>query len=182
MGNLIAGIDGWLTANPADVILLHAGEYDFQTNAVQVDQILTAIQGWSDTNRHPLTVFNARIVDHHPTSPYPDTVALFNQAVDTLLANQWPDVIPVDLNAALDPSRDIADTSTDVTGLHPNRRGYRKVAGTTASSRKVYSTGVTKALERAPGATPSGGFQGVDPLTALDPAQGEFTQQFKAVT
>ncbi|MEM7292197.1 MAG: Ig-like domain-containing protein [Pseudomonadota bacterium] len=130
MFQIQANVATWLSNNPADIVLLHAGDYDFATNAIEVNSILSAINDWSNNANHDVKVLLARIIDHHPNSPYTDNVEFFNAAIDTLLSNSWPDVISVDQYGALNNVQDMSPMQTDFTGLHPSNKGYLKMAQT----------------------------------------------------
>jgi hypothetical protein len=124
------GTFGWLEANPADVVLLHAGTNGLApggTNADDVasgaNSIIGEIRRWeSSTNGNPVTVVLALIIDQDP--PVDDVVA-FNTRLQTLAddrINAGEDIIVVDQFGALDYPADLDDD------VHPTNTGYGKMA------------------------------------------------------
>ncbi len=128
MRNTADGIQGWLSANPADIVLLHIGTHDHSVDASPIDGILANITSWSVNNNIPVQVFVARIIDQRHDSFYADTVEDFNRSLDRLLDDNWPDVVSVDQYEALDNKKDMSERREDFTGLHPSKKGYDKMA------------------------------------------------------
>lgn len=118
------GIYGWLQANPADIVLLHAGSREL--NASDVGLILDEIDRWeAGAQGNPVTVIVARIIDQQPANP---VVSLFNADLDALVRNRVsnlasPDrLVQADQHSALNYSEDLSD------GYYPNAGGYTKMA------------------------------------------------------
>jgi len=118
-----ANVEGWLDANPADVVLLYAGTQDFvgggdaANSHARIGDILSAIDAWSSSRGQPVTVLLAKIIDQWPPNP---GISAFN---GLLSARSDPGkVIVVDQHEALDYPADLAD------GVHPDSDGYRKMA------------------------------------------------------
>jgi lysophospholipase L1-like esterase len=125
------GIFGWLTDNPADVVLLHIGTNDINTflmgNADDVEAILDEIDRWENVPNNPVTVILARIIDQTPF-PEPE-VSFFNDAVETMVNQRianGDDIIMVDQYSALTYPPDSPNDMSE--GLHPNTSGYDKMA------------------------------------------------------
>ncbi len=137
--HVAANVEGWLDANPADVVLLHVGSQDFVSGGdvangdARIGDILDAIGAWSISKGQPVTVLLARIIDQWPANP---DIAVFN---DLLARRAEPgEIVVVDQHDALDYPADLAD------GFHPNDSGYRKMA---EAWRTVLEKGV---LDRCP--------------------------------
>ncbi len=124
------GVQAWLDANPADIILLHAGTNALLgTSAADVENILIEIENWEIANSNPITVLLALIVDLNPIEPY---VTTFNAAVYNMAQNRianGDDIIIVDQHGALTYPDDLSE-DIGVTGIarHPNTTGYTKMA------------------------------------------------------
>ena len=121
--HISGNIEGWLSANPADVVLLHIGSQDFASGGdvsvsnARIGNILDAIDAWAAAAGQRITVLLAEIIDQQPANA---AVTAFNRLV---LGRAQPDkVIVVDQHGALDYPADLAD------GLHPNSTGYQKMA------------------------------------------------------
>ncbi len=120
---IAANVEGWLDANPADVVLLYAGTQDFigggdaAVSDARIGDILSAIDAWSVSRGQAVTVLLATIIDQWPLNP---GISTFND-----LLSDWAkgdEVIVVDLHGTLDYPADLTD------GIHPNVGGYRKMA------------------------------------------------------
>jgi len=115
----------WLTANPADIILLHIGTNDISQGQTvsstinEVNQILERI----DAKSTATVVFLARIINRN--DGYSATTSNYNVQLkalaDTRIAN-GDLIIIVDQEAALNYPSDLADA------VHPNDAGYAKMA------------------------------------------------------
>lgn len=119
----------WLTANPADVMLIHVGTNDLSTDAQPVELLLQQIQNWQILN-HPVDVIVSTIVDHHADANWVDVVEDYNADLLSRLSTNWPEVTVVDQYTALDNVADMSPLSVDSVGLHPNLSGYSKMADT----------------------------------------------------
>jgi len=115
-GNVIS----YLTANPADVILLHIGTNQLDTSPADVENILNNIDAYDED----ITVVLARIINH---KTYSATVTQFNDNVEAMalarVANQADKIIMVDMEdgAGINYPVDMYDT------IHPRQQGYDKM-------------------------------------------------------
>jgi hypothetical protein len=126
-------IVGWLSANPADIVLLHIGINDINqrgdTSATGVTNILNAIDTWEAAN-YPVTVLLAKIIDDVPNYQTELNVTAFNNNLVSMLAGRSNDrVILVDMHDGAgilygsgSPGPDMYDN------VHPNLSGYEKMA------------------------------------------------------
>ena len=131
-----ANITAYLTANPADIILLHIG-----TNNINIDdpddtitdiqEILGLIDNWENTN-NPVTVLLSTIIDRSTKAicdPQPifanPKVTDLNTRINTTVANRkgTDDIILVDQHRVVNAQEDLSED-----GVHPNEGGYNKMA------------------------------------------------------
>lgn len=118
-------VAAWATANPPDVVLLHAGTNDIlQNQSVEstaddlravIDNLRTVVPG--------VTVIISQVI---PGITYPDQYPLLNELIAVLASEKSTEasrVIAVDQYSGIDPANDLYD------GVHPNESGERKVAG-----------------------------------------------------
>ncbi|MFV2055433.1 MAG: LamG-like jellyroll fold domain-containing protein [Thiohalomonadales bacterium] len=114
---IAAGLSGWLSTNPSDVVLLHIGTNGFLDSA-NVANILNII----DTFDSNITVVVARIINFSN----PDAViTMFNDDVETMVNARiaaGDKLIMVDMEGALTYPVDMFDLE------HPNAGGYDKMA------------------------------------------------------
>jgi lysophospholipase L1-like esterase len=116
-------VQGYLTDNPADIVLLHIGTNDIaadpsDNSSDQVERILDDIDNFDEA----ITVILARIVDQSPNEP---SVTVFNNNVEAMAQNRITNgdkIIIVDQQSALNYVDDVFDL------LHPNEAGYEKMA------------------------------------------------------
>ena len=119
---------GWLTANPADIVLLHIGTNDVSGSDEDVDEveaILDNIDTYEASRGSDVTVYVARII-LRDDSKNPQTIA-FNEAVEAMVEARilgGDDLVMVDMENALAYPDDLADT------VHPNDNGYEVMADT----------------------------------------------------
>lgn len=120
------GIFAWLSAHPADVVLLHVGTDVPTTSTIGIASILDEIDRWERSAAgNPVTVIVARIIDRFPSSP---DVQAFNANLTQLVQARRADpvnpdaLVLVDQSVALSYPADLAD------GLHPTAAGYTKMA------------------------------------------------------
>ena len=121
-------IYGWLTANPADIVLLHIG-----TNAADVQGILDEIDRYEGDTGSTVTVLLARIINR---VAYSADTTLFNDNVEAMANARiaaGDDIVMVDMEdgAGLDYALDTSlpyDDGDMYDDLHPNDRGYGKMA------------------------------------------------------
>ena len=124
----------FLTTNPADLVLLHIGTNDLNSNppdtaADDVETILDNIDAWEQANR-PVTVFLALITDRRSENnqqelPNPD-VDMFNANIQALARNRisaGDDLVIVNQHTALKYPDDLAPDQ-----VHPDQAGYDKMA------------------------------------------------------
>ena len=123
-GYPVDGIRAWLTDNPADIVLVHAGTNDGPNPNGQDDiaAILDEIDLWENSpGGNPVTVLLALIIDQNPIDP---NVVTFNNNVAAMAAARTTDDIRiVDQHGALNYPADMGDQ------LHPNPTGYSKMSG-----------------------------------------------------
>lgn len=124
------GINGWLSNNPPDIVLLHIGTNDLNylgadgniADAVKnAGQILDSIHQFNAD----IIVVMAKIIDIVDPPAYQGYTAQFNTALEQM-ANQRADrdrIVIVDMENALDYSTDMLSD-----GVHPNASGYAKMA------------------------------------------------------
>jgi PKD repeat protein len=131
---LVANVYTWLTANPADVVLLHIGTNDLYGGqshsgvAAEVGEALDEIARFERDSGRPVAVVLARIINNRdPSSALGQAISQFNERIEALAAarvGQGDDVTIVDMEAALSYPADMADL------LHPTDGGYAKMAET----------------------------------------------------
>lgn len=121
-------VEGYLDANPADVLLLHIGTNDFDTNPTAVETILDRIDQWEARN-YPVTVLLARIIDDAVDDPTRNLdVETYNNNVQAMVQSRPNDrVIMVDQQRGAGLIYRVAggDMEDD---LHPTQAGYDKMA------------------------------------------------------
>jgi len=125
-------IYNFLTANPADIVLLHIGTNALNTSSADVQNILDNIDLFEgDTGTH-VTVLLARIINR---STYSSTTTTFNNNVETMANARiaaGDDIVIVDMEdgAGLDYGLDTESPYDHdmYDNLHPNDRGYAKMA------------------------------------------------------
>ncbi|MCB1755691.1 MAG: hypothetical protein KDJ38_09225, partial [Gammaproteobacteria bacterium] len=123
------GVYNWLTANPAEVVLLHAGTNNVnctnRADSVYIERILDEVDRWESDNNTTVKVLVALIIDKQRGGDN-SNVETFNASVQSLVNNrigQGDDLKLVDIYNAvpasyLDP--------LDKTHLTP--AGYQKMA------------------------------------------------------
>lgn len=133
-GTLTAGIRGWLDANPADIVLLHAGTNDLgnrptDTSASGITTLLDEIDVWEATN-HPVTVFVARIIKDVPGAGTDRPVDAYNNSITDIVAARTADrLVLVDMQDGANLNYGDGQFRADMAdNLHPNASGYDKMA------------------------------------------------------
>ncbi|MGH8503817.1 MAG: GDSL-type esterase/lipase family protein [Gammaproteobacteria bacterium] len=134
---IAANIRTWLMLNPPDIVLLHIGTNNINTDnldpvtrAMQVEQTLETIDQWEIDTGTPVTVFLAKIIDR--SNPGDNTfpnlrVEAYNQALEDMVAGRpTDDVRIVDQYSALSYPSDMV--LQDAGYIHPNQTGYNKMA------------------------------------------------------
>ncbi len=118
------GVRAWLNANPADIVLLHAGTNNLsQTTEVDIADILNEIDQWEQSaGGNHVTVILALIIDQNPLNPDVTTLNNAVQSMATTRIANGDDIIVVDQHGALIYPDDLSDQ------LHPNTTGYAKMA------------------------------------------------------
>lgn len=129
---IAANIYNWLTANPADVILLHIGTNGLDASPADVANLLDEVDRFEADHSMPITVFIARIIQR---VPYSATTTQFNDNVEAMalarVANQSDRIVMVDMEdgAGLVYTIDTSGVAGDMYDyLHPNSHGYQKMA------------------------------------------------------
>jgi len=123
-------VEDYLSANPADVVLLHIGTNDIGTDqdplsiSLEVNDILNAIYG----SYPAMVVILAEIIGRTDSSSWNTRTIELNNYLRDLIngrhnSNPGERLIQVDQYSALNYPGDI---NSD--GLHPNATGYRKMA------------------------------------------------------
>ena len=143
-------IYGWLHDHPADIILLHIGTNDLNhdpndTSAADVQDILNEIDRYEDNYGVSITVFVARIINiANYVCPNASYTTTFNYNVVNMVLGRPDDkVVMVDMEcgAGLDYGLDTTGPSYDhdmYDTLHPNQRGYGKMADKWFSALSAY--------------------------------------------
>ncbi len=118
-------LSGWLTTNPADLILLHIGTNDISqgqtvgSTTTEVGQILDGI----DAKSTATVVFLALIINRN--DGYSSATSSFNAALQALANTRIANgdlIVVVNQEAALTYPSDLDDA------VHPNNAGYAKMA------------------------------------------------------
>ena len=109
----------WLTADPADIILLHIGTND-PSQVAETGQILDTIRAIEPN----VTVIMAKIINLKSFSRYGKQGSDFNQSIAQLVTNRADaaKIVLVDQEAALSYPQDLYDD------VHPTDAGYAKMA------------------------------------------------------
>jgi lysophospholipase L1-like esterase len=119
--DILGQVYNWLTANPADIVLLHIGTNDISyggQNASEVNAILNEIDRFSTNTK----VILALIIDRKFHSP---VTTQFNIDVNNMAQSRiaaGDDILVVNMEPALNYATDMADS------VHPNDSGYAKMA------------------------------------------------------
>lgn len=121
--DIAANVFDFLTASPADVVLLHIGTNGLTQNVDAVNTILNEIDRYN-TN---IVVIVAKIINQVPTDPLVDQ---FNYNLYNLVQNRinngdllyWVNIHDELTYTLTEDSGDMADQ------LHPNESGYQKMA------------------------------------------------------
>ncbi len=131
-GQIAGNIYSWLTANPADVILLHIGTNGLTSSPNDVAAILNEVDRYEADHSMAITVFIARIIQR---VPYSATTTEFNDNVEAMalarVQNQADRIVMVDMEdgAGLIYTIDTSGLTGDMYDyLHPNSHGYPKMA------------------------------------------------------
>ncbi len=127
---IASNIYNWLQAEHADIVLLHIGTNALDPSPAQVEDILDEIDRYEADHDTTVTVLLARIINR---ISYSSTTTQFNDNVEAMALDRvtnpsndaYPDaIVMVDMEdgAGIDYSADMVDN------LHPNHRGYQKMA------------------------------------------------------
>jgi uncharacterized repeat protein (TIGR02543 family) len=124
-------VTGWLVSNPADVVLLHIGTNDIQSEqnvseiVAEVGGILDNIYQWGVNNNRTVTVILARIILSDNSTLNSATMA-YNDELQTMASTRIANgsrLIMVDMEHAL-----IYPTDLGLDGIHPTEAGYEKMS------------------------------------------------------
>ncbi len=145
---IASGIYDWLTANPADIVLLHIGTNDLyvysgDTSTTDVENILNEIFRFNKN----ITVVLALIINQSPPS---SAVTQFNINLAAMAGKRiaaGDKIVLVDMEHALDYTTDMTEN------LHPNDSGYDKMA-------RVWFNALTPLLPVCPSSSQSPQIQG----------------------
>ena len=123
-GDIASNVYNWLTANPADVVLLHIGTNDVAAGTQSASSVSTILDNIYAYNPN-ITVVLARIIKE---KGYETQVTQYNNDVAAMAANRiltkGNKIVIVDQENALDYADDMA-----IDGIHPNQLGYDKMSG-----------------------------------------------------
>ena len=123
-GGILPNVYNWLTAHPADIVLLHIGTNDItygDQNINEVNDILNEIDRFSTD----IKVILALIINRTDNPSKIQTTTQFNIDVNNMAQNRiaaGDDIIIVNMESALNYATDMADS------VHPNDNGYAKMA------------------------------------------------------
>ena len=123
-GDIATNVNGFLVANPADVVLLHIGTNDISGSNEKVQDI-TEILNNIDLFSQDITVVLARIINRTDVPAKTLATTQFNEEVAAMARTRIANgdkIIVVDQENALNYGTDMADD------LHPNQTGYDKMA------------------------------------------------------
>ena len=117
-------VNGYLTQNHADIVLLHIGTNDHGTFTGGVDSILNEIDRYEVTSGRPVKVIVAMIIDRQKQND--EIIGLFNDNLKELIGSR---IKNGDNLTLVDMYRGAGMVRTDYADLtHPNDSGYRKMA------------------------------------------------------
>ena len=116
-------INAFLTANPAEFILLHIGTNSFDTLSADVENILDNIDTYEATFSKQITVILAKIIDTVDKSL---DISTFNTNVVNMVNARTDDVVIVDQFAGAGITYTLGVDMAD--NLHPTNSGYTKMA------------------------------------------------------
>jgi lysophospholipase L1-like esterase len=120
-GGILPNVYNWLTANPADIVLLHIGTNDITVGGQDPNEI-SAILDEIDRFSEDTKVIVALIINRQTYSP---ETTQFNNEVKDMASSRiaaGDDIVIVDMENVLNYSTDMYDN------LHPNDSGYVKMA------------------------------------------------------
>lgn len=103
------GVYKWLSQNPADVILLHAGTNNIirRTTSVGMERLLDEIERWQTDNNSSITTLVAKIIDKQRNPTDHANVLTYNGNIETVVNNrisQGDDLVLVDMFSAVSPT------------------------------------------------------------------------------
>jgi len=120
-GGLLPNVYNWLTAHPADIVLLHIGTNDITYGGQDVNEV-NGILNEIDRYSTDITVILALIINR---IPYSQVTTQYNNSLNQMAMNRianGDDLIIVNMENALNYPADMADS------VHPNDSGYAKMA------------------------------------------------------
>ena len=128
---IAANVYNWLVNNPADVILLHIGTNDLDTDPDDVEDILNEIDRWENDSGRTVIVILSKIINRQGhLCPNPSTTTTFNNNVEQMALSRKNDpvdpdriiLVDIECSAGIDYQLHMADS------LHPNETGYTQIA------------------------------------------------------
>ena len=137
---IASNVNGYLSSNHADIILLHIGTNDLNTSPDDVEDILNAIDSYESSSGTEIWVILALIVNRACCNEDPtclltkcqDTIDFNDNVYDMASARSGDNIIIVDMenDAGIvylyEPTGDMFDDT--VGGIHPFETGYAKMA------------------------------------------------------
>jgi pectate lyase/lysophospholipase L1-like esterase len=120
-GGILPNVYNWLTAHPADIVLLHIGTNDItygDQDVNEVNDILNEIDRFSANVKVVLALIINRV-------PYSSITTQFNHDVNEMAQKRiaaGDDIVVVNMESALNYTTDMSDS------VHPNDAGYAKMA------------------------------------------------------
>jgi len=112
---------GFLTGNPADIILLHIGTNDHSTSIEGTKKIISEIKRFATDHNMKIKIFVALIINRWL---YDYTIEDYNKNLSAYLDSlNDPNVIKVDMQNLLSGS-----AGDYLENTHPNKQGYKKMA------------------------------------------------------
>lgn len=132
--SILQEVNDFLTANPADIVLLHIGTNDISTGQNpsevknEIESILNAIDAYEQNAGKDIWVVLALIINRATGCPYRSQTTSLNTALETMADNRRADgdkIVVVDMEAAID-NYNIGAEMYDC--VHPSAAGYEKMA------------------------------------------------------
>ena len=114
-------IYGWLTDNPADIVLLHIGTNDHSTSIAGTKKVISEIKRFAKDHKMKIKVFVALIINRWL---YDYTIEDYNKNLEAYLDSlNDPDIIKVNMQDMLS-----GRAGDYLENTHPSKSGYKKIA------------------------------------------------------